>query len=179
MVLWSVALNGALGFFDAARAVDFDLNGDIFVAGTLDESDQASSFTVCKILSTGAVKWCSTRPGSLNSFLEARAVQVAVDGNPIAVGIADDPGPVHLSVFLVEKFDTETGNRIWATEMTGDTPFYHEGHAFALAPNGDVFAAGSMQNPVTSQDLTLVKLDGQTGQEDRAWRKVITGTGLR
>jgi hypothetical protein len=36
-----------------------------------------------------------------------------------------------------------------------------------------------MQNPVTSQDLTLVKLDGQTGQEDRAWRKVITGTGLR
>jgi outer membrane protein assembly factor BamB len=175
---WCTAINGAGGFFDAARAVAVDHNGDVVAGGTLGEPQDASSFALLKFKgTTGAELWRKTVPGVANSFLEARAIELDFTGNAFVSGVVEDAE--NLSAFLIGRFDGQTGNPVWLTSIVGTTPFFHRGHAVSLSSEGAIVATGITQNKPTSADFTLVKLDGNTGVEDAAWRQVITGNTSR
>lgn len=92
----------------------------------------------------------------------ARAVAVDNEGGVVAAGSISGGG------FTVIKFEGGFGRILWDHAENG------RANAVATDSIGDVFAAGLTRESDISSNFTIMKLDGETGDEQ--WRQAIRGS---
>jgi outer membrane protein assembly factor BamB len=100
-----------------------------------------------------------------------RALATSVDARGSAV-VAGAVGAEGGSRFVVLALDAADGRESWRREFAGASGFDDEARAIALGGGGDVVAAGIASREDTATDLTVVKLDGRTGDELGGRRQV-------
>jgi hypothetical protein len=123
----------------------------------------------------GAERWRRTVPlpwGGGNDVI------VDPGGDVIVAGAA--ASSVNSDEFVVLKLAGDTGAERWRVNVVGTGDYFRAqaASALALAPDGDVIAAGSIDNfhqdgSGTAGDWLVVRLAGGTGAE--RWRYVLDG----
>lgn len=156
--------------FDAARDVAVDSAGDVVLAGLFSGPDSTHSFVVAKLSgSNGSEVWRNEIVGSSDPDRGARVVAVDASDNVYAAGELD-------LFFTVIKYDGATGAELWRAQLDGTNTTFRtpqEASAMVLDSNGDVVAAGFLNNEGLGRDLTVAKFNGSTGAE--LWRLEVEG----
>ena len=137
---------------DAAYGAAFDRNGNLFVAGSIDNqnSGTGNDLMVRKYLPNGDLAWSRTY-GNLTSDNErASAVGTDASGNCFVAGSAENknvPNPSDTD-WLVLKY-TGGGDLLWASTYTGPTPIFPAGtggydvaNSVAVDARGNAVIAG-------------------------------------
>lgn len=167
--IWRRDVDGSGGSADQAVAVGLDAAGDVMVLGW-----SPGSLLVVKLATaSGNELWRRTITGEDTSeFSETQAYGIAIDaaGNPvIAAALDNNTFFTGTTEFLVAKLSGSTGVVLWQREIAGTTLFGLNGaRAVGIDGDGDVFAAGYLDNVESFIDFGVVKLDGATGGE--IWR---------
>jgi outer membrane protein assembly factor BamB len=104
------------------------------------------------------------------------ALALDANGDVIAGGTIVEPKEG--DDFVVMRLDGQTGRRRWRAIVRGraSQDDYEEAYGLAVAPSGDVVAAGSveeMEGPGHYGNFAVVTLNGATGAE--RWRFVVDG----
>jgi len=125
---------------------------------------------------TGVVLW-GTQIIGLPMSLDGNggALDATVDaGGDVYVAGTIFTGYSTYSDFAVARLDGATGVELWRYVLNGIGSDHDVAYAVSLDPNGDVVAAG-YSSGVSSSNITVVKLDGDTGA--LAWpAPVVVGT---
>jgi len=171
---WAQTLSGSSTFGysnEVARSAAFDKAGHVVTAGAtigLLDGSPVKTFTVAKWSPNGEREWVRTLPSSPVGDDTAWAVVTDEDDHVVAAGSAADlEGD---SQFTVARWDSE-GNSLWRTTL--DMGGFRAAIAFAvaLAPNGDIVAAGIAGRNEGSGDLAVVRLAADSGEVK--WTKRI------
>ncbi len=134
---------------DAVYDVKIGFGGDVIACGTHD-----GFFVVDRLAgATGAVAYDAAVNNGTGRACAIDTVDSAVD----AVGEfyhGGDPG------LYVAQLDAASGLVVWVYAKVGDAPSADDGVAVAPAGDGsgDVFAAGTVSNIATDQDMFVVRL---------------------
>ena len=174
---WQTNINGTnTSAVDTARAVAVDGEGNVVAAGYTTNTGTNTDFTVVKFDGVrGKQLWHQVINGTANSIDGAVAVIMDGVGNVLAAGFTFNIGT--FAAFTVIKFDGASGEELWRQEIDGtfSSPFQHdEAHALTADSVGDVVAAGFTTNSLNSNDFTVIKFDGVSGEE--LWRQLISST---
>ncbi|PYM86695.1 MAG: hypothetical protein DME09_01890 [Candidatus Rokuibacteriota bacterium] len=156
-----------------ANALAID-GANVVAAGRATNKPQTNNFAVVKLDgASGAELWRQAISLNASAPEAANAVAVDEDGGVVAAGVTGAPGPG--TNFTVVKFNGADGAELWRLTVNGTASnSLDQALAVAVDRRGDVAAAGTTQNTsgsITSSDFTVVKVDGESGEE--LWRQVI------
>jgi uncharacterized delta-60 repeat protein len=162
----------AVDSFNLALAVAVDADGNVTAAGNLDEA-----FTVVRFAkTTGAPMWAApvklagTGPGGA-------AIALAIDGptrDAVVAGSLEYTGSS--SDFAVARLSGATGTEAWRVHIDGTAKMPDSGVAVALDGAGNVFAAGTVANTGSGDDIHVVKLKPNGGPGAILWSRTFDGT---
>ena len=170
---WSQIIQGAASAFDESHSVALDPAGNVITAGFTSNAGSGADFTVVKSDGiSGEVLWGQAVDGAANTTDEARSVAVDGAGNVVAAGFLSNTSTGQ--DFAVMKFDGLSGTERWRHVIDGNGSLNDRALAVTVDAAGDVIAAGHVFNVISSDDFTVMKLDGVTGSE--LWRHVVNGT---
>jgi uncharacterized delta-60 repeat protein len=158
----------------SANAVAVDATGNVIAVG----STENGGFTVVKFNGvTGAELW---RQVIGNGWVNAVSVDAVGDvvaagsTNGVCEGFDCEYG-YRPSDFTVIKFEGATGVELWRREFRGTHDGWdHSANAVALDAAGNVIAAGSTYNIGSGLDMTVIKMEGASGQQ--LWRREVNGS---
>ena len=175
---WPFRLDGTEHEADRGYAVAVDANGDVFVGGSVDDEEHSQDGVVVKLGgATGAPIWRYNLRGDIKVLYdELKDLTLDAAGDVYLTGTAT----VSFTALTVARLDGVTGAEKWRTDVDGaGSASYDTGQAIALDPNGDVLAAGGIQDSeeFIDADMAVVKLSAADGSE--MWRATIAGTALR
>lgn len=170
-VLWQAILDGGVLSGDRGFDVAVDSQGNAIAAGYVSNSTTGvPNFGVLKFDgATGALQWRRELVGGGGIRQQANSVTVDAQDDVVAAGVIASAS----ENFYVVKLDGVSGDLQWEVELDGSENSLDEAYAVAVDSQGDVVAAGSIQQASTSYDFAVVKLDGTTGAQ--RWRKLING----
>ncbi len=184
--LWRAVLSGTTTAFGSqARAVAVDANDDVAVAGyianvhqVIDYSLLKQDFAVVKLSGLdGQVLWRQEIAGSLNPFVANNdpALAIALDGNGnVFAGGQITTNGVTYGDWAVLKFDGMSGTELWRQLINGSGNVDDAVNALVADADSNIIAAGYLVETGDGEDLTVIKLDGQSGSE--IWRSETHGT---
>lgn len=100
-----------------------------------------------------------------------RSVAADNQGHVVAVGVTSNADT--FEDFTVAKFD-RNGDLLWQQNLSGNVPGADQAFSVAVGNQGDIVAAGYIQNGVTTwRDFTVARFD-RDGQ--LLWRRSLNGT---
>jgi hypothetical protein len=105
----------------------------------------------------------------------ANSVAVGPDGSIAATGVLRRNG--NTWSFGIASFKGRTGAVQWTKFVTGSAAITESGTGIAVDSDGNVVAAGVVDNGMDNQDGAVVKLRGSDGA--LLWRYTLDGTGTR
>ena len=163
--VWRTDLTGSPG---TARAL-IAAGSDFVAAG-----DVAGQIVVAKLAgANGGETWRTDVVGSEVAADIGRAI--AIGGGRVVVGgrmVTAAGGPD----FAVVALDATDGHELWRVVLDGpavDPADADDAFGVAVDAAGDVIAVGRLSDPVSDDDLVVIKLAGATGAE--AWRTTVKG----
>lgn len=170
--VWQTFFDGTgTDSFDFGSAVTLDANDDVIAGGGVEGRSFGPDFTVVKTDGrSGDILWQQTLGTSGREESEwVRDVATTETGDVLAGGtLTTEAGPT----FTVVKLAGTDGAERWRSVVDGGEANWGDGaNAVAVAPNGDVVAAGQTTGPSTGADFTVVRLT-PTGVE--RWRALLT-----
>jgi uncharacterized delta-60 repeat protein len=173
-LLWWQHVNGtANSFFDAARSVAVDNQGNVVAAGFTENAGVFTDFTVAKFDRGGTLLWQQNLNGTANGFDLAFSVAVDNQGNVVAAGVTQNTNTGAFADFTVAKFARD-GTLLWQQNLNGTVAnSVNRALSVAVDNQGNVVAAGETQNTGTSLDFTVAKFarDGTL-----LWQQNLNGT---
>jgi len=171
---WQLKIDGSgSSGRDLARAMTVDGEGNIVAGGLVDNAPW--EFTVIKFArDSGTELWRREIRGSGRAYGPDGVLALTVDanGDVLATGSIDNAGSAR--DFFIVKLAGADGAELWRQVIAGSANQHDRALAVAVDRNGDVVAAGSLDNLGTRGDLFVVKFAGADGVE--LWRAVISGT---
>lgn len=183
---------------NAAIAVALDGAGDVLAAGFLENIWVGEDFAVIKLDgATGAEAWRFTMNGTsfdgdpddhVDLDFDA-AVDVVADaaGDVLAAGWLDNAGS-RQDLYVV-KLSGIDGSVLWSRQVSGTTVGGRDaGASLVLTADGRALVTGTTDNAGTGADLTIVELDGASGEvlsltardeagDEEAVRAALDGAG--
>ena len=158
-VLWSKRYDAGNGGDDQGHAVAVSPQGDVYVAGQSAGyvgPNYVTQQTVIKYAPDGTQSW-ARQYGNTAGPNTARAILVDAQGDVYVGG--QDGGPNNSGDMCVRKLDP-LGNVAWTALFDGTHAGTDFVYSIALAPNGDVVAAGyTGWALVNDQDIALMRVD--------------------
>lgn len=171
---WVQRYNGPDSLTDIANAIDLD--GNIYVAGYIENGISGADYLTVKYNSTGGQLWVRTYNGTGNGYDAAGSVATDGSGNVYVSGVSEGSGT--LNDIVTVKYDA-AGNEIWVARFDWNNST-QMGSAVAVDGAGNVYITGSSENAGNSFDYLTVKYnnsgvvqwtkfyDGPAHLEDRA-----------
>lgn len=181
-LIWGTTWGG--GSYDGGYDLDFDQNGNIYVAGESYSSSPCCAAVVLKFSSAGALLQTLSYKGPA---LYDSAYSIAVDSNQnvIVAGISWDYSTyssLHNSILLL-KYDPN-GNLLWQENWSSPYPAQDESWSYrgvTTDSSGNIYLAGRHANSCPTDnfstcdfDALLVKVDPNGGF---LWAKTSGSTG--
>jgi uncharacterized delta-60 repeat protein len=157
--LWQQILDGPANGNDGALSVAVDNQGNVVAAGFIQNRGAIFPFSVdlavVKFDRDGALLWQQSLHGT-HANGRSVAVSAALDneGNVVAAGYTENTG-TGLD-FTVAKFDRD-GTLVWQRTLAGNGS--DEALSVAADNQGNVVAAGFLENTGARRDFTVVKFD--------------------
>jgi uncharacterized delta-60 repeat protein len=154
---------------DAAMAVAVDHDGNVIVAGVLDNAGSGRDIVVAKWNANGKFLWSSVLPNQGNDWVSSVAVDA--EGNVAIAGWESRPGtPLD---GIVAKWDAE-GHLLWTRILNGHAADSVDfASAVAFDSQGNIVAAGSVQRIGIEAGFLVVKFDRDGNM---IWADALTGT---
>ena len=177
-VLWATSAGSPPN--DRVAAVRVGSSGDVFVAGEKPvPNERRTNFFVARLgANDGQPVWTRELPSTVGSG-RAEALTLDPIGDVVAAGTIVNPqnNPAFPTAFdfTVAKLAAMTGELKWIFSGSGTASNSGDiAHAVATDGNGDVYAAGEVDDTGTGIDFAVLKLNGATGQV--LWNDTIDGS---
>ena len=171
-LLWRQTLNGTANAFDHANSVAVDHEGNVFAAGTINNTNTGFDFMVAKFAAVdGTLLWRQTLNGTAaNPIDSANSVAVDHEGNVLAAGTFRNQFPNTNAAFTVVKFAGD-GTLLWRQALRGTSgSFGGSANSVIVDSEGNVIAAGTINNQRTVDDFTVAKF---TGDGTLLWQQTL------
>jgi hypothetical protein len=175
--LWSYEADGGASGDDRANGVSLAASGRVFAAGRLVATATGADVAVVALDgATGTEHWTYRLDGSAGGFDEALGVSPGPGGDPVVVGLVD--GETTSRDLLAARIDALSGSEVWRQEINGSADGADSASSVAPIANGsgDVVVGGAIwrmtrRGPIRekdpSQELTVIRLDGEDGSDLR------------
>ena len=171
-LLWQQTLTGPSNAADSANSVVVDHEGNVFAAGTKGNQRTSGDFTVAKFAGDGTLLWQQALDGTLHFTDEATSVVVDHEGNVLAVG--DLNNSTTADDITVAKFAGGDGTLLWRQILNGTANAFDHATSVAVDTEGNVLAAGTIDNTNTRFDFLVAKF--AAGDGTLLWRQTLNGT---
>lgn len=137
--VWDVRAKGRGVSFESIAAMTIDAQGNLYVAGTIDEGNRRSSIVTIKYDNNGNQLWSALFPGEAAANARGSAITVDNYGNVYVAGrIKVDGAPNYVTI----KYDA-AGSKLWSRTLPAPEIYYKPPPQFvALDPAGNVFTGG-------------------------------------
>ena len=147
---WASKFNGPIAN-DEGKAIALDANGNVYVAGSSDNTSGTSDFLTLKYNTAGSLLWSQRYNGLANGQDSVRAIRVDALGNVYITGKSQGSG-TNINIVTV-KYDS-TGVQKWASVYNGIAGS-NGGYNLEVDVFGNVYVVGS-SNPYD----VLIKYNG-------------------
>jgi outer membrane protein assembly factor BamB len=156
-----------------ANAVAVARNGDVFAAGSISDPGAKQDFVVVRLSGrTGTRRWrrivsgrhLSPPVGSPHGGGRAAALALDADGDVVAAGALRNGRSESSTDLVVAKIARASGRVRWVRAINGTGTGEARARAVAVLPNGDVAAAGAVENIGSFFDFAVVRLAGIDGR---------------
>lgn len=170
--IWSTTVDGPGGGNDGGRAVAFDADGNLGVAGLVRAGDNDNDIWVAMYDPAGVQLWSDIIAGPEGLDDRGRGVVFDPDGNLLVAGFLSN-GSFNRDVWL-RKYDPD-GGEIWTESWDSDNSADDAAFAIAASAGGDAVVAGISPVLATNQDFWLGRFDPDGGL---AWWKRFGGPAI-
>ncbi len=172
---WTNIFNEAGDNTDKPNATAIDINGNLFVAGSVVEYGTDKNFALQKIDSSGNTSWVKTINGtSSGSYDSAQAVAVDISGSIYVAGYTHNKGTSN--DFTVAKYD-QAGTLLWINNYDYITE-NDRALAIAVDSNNNVYVTGKSDsdasNLISNDDILTIKYNTNGVFQ---WATRYNGTG--
>ncbi len=163
-MVWSQHYASTAGLDEAAHAVAFDQNDNVFITGRGNVASQGSQMLTIKLAGDdGDVLWTDYRGGTASVADSAWDVAVGPDGHPVVAGMVVNTGDEAYAV--TRKLDSSDGSVIWENLITGAiNDIATRGSWLVGQDNGDVVRCERAFG-ATGYDILLARYAGNNGDE--------------
>ena len=153
---WTYRYDGAFNQDEAASVV-YGMDGNIYAAGYSTWIDSSRYFTVISLTDEGDENWVFRYPGGTPELIKAEhAIVYGLDNTIYAGGRCSLPG--QSDDFFVVSLSTD-GDTNWTYRLNGSANDDDYALALVYGSDGNIYAAGRVNNAGSERDLTVVCLD--------------------
>jgi len=138
---------------DEAWGIASAADGSVYPGGELSDGPN-HNFAVVKLDSFGNEQWVYSYNGPYNDYVGP--VHVGWDGNVYAAGKSYTSSTDF--DFVIASINSENGAENWFYRYDGQAHGWDNGEAVLLAPDRDLYAAGSSTKSSSGQDFTILSL---------------------
>ncbi len=158
--LWVARYNGS-DFWEIARAIALDAQGNVYVTGWSTGISGRSNYATVKYDTNGNQLWTARYYGPAPKLDEANAIAVDASGNVYVTGRSANGTYTDYYDYATIKYDTN-GNQLW-TARYDKSPFEENAaYAIALDAQGNVYVTGKSYTTAyqwTGYDYVTIKYD--------------------
>ncbi len=164
---WTQTYDGGRDGDDFGYGIAVDLQGNVYVTGEIEVSEDTTDLCLLKYDSDGDDLWVRTYNGSANSYDGGYGVAVDAEGNSYVVGRESKTGE-YTNIFL-RKYD-EDGGVVWTKSIheQGD----ETGYGVALDADGNIYITGFMS---ASGEWGNVWVSKRDTEGDELWTRTFNG----
>jgi hypothetical protein len=153
---------GTIEDYDAADAIAYGLDGNIYAGGTSNAHLGAGDFFVVSLSAAGDTNWTYRQGGTVYSAGTVKAIEYGTDGNIYAAGYNANAGSYY-DLFVVSL--STAGDTNW-TYTYGGTMGDDAAHSVAYGLDGNIYAAGYSIGADSMWYFTVISL---TDEGDENW----------
>jgi uncharacterized delta-60 repeat protein len=168
---WVYRYDGPAGETDEAYSVVVGSDGNIYAAGRSLGNGTSFDFVVVSLADSGTERWVYRYDGPANWTDQANSIVMDSDGNLYAAGRSYEAETYY--DFTVVSL-TPSGSERWVYRYNGPAGFWDKANSIVMGMDGDLYAAGSSDGIVYSDDITVVSL---TPSGDERWVYRYNGPG--
>jgi len=151
--LWVRRYNAPGYYYDEARAIAVDNNGNVYVTGYSEEQGTFSDYTTIKYNSEGQEEWVRRYNGLGYYYDGATAIAVDNNGNVYVTGYSWGTYTDYATI----KYNSN-GQELWVRRYNGPGYGYDKATAIAVDNNGNVYVTGySWGGGGTYDDYATIK----------------------
>ncbi len=175
--LWVKRFDGAVGndchYYDYARAIFVDTDGNVYVTGeSLGNDDLNGDYLTLKYNSAGTLLWSKRYNGPSSKNDNALSISVDFAGNVFVTGGSQQQGKGY--DYLTVKYNS-AGTQQWAARYDGPAYLDDIAKELKLDGAGNVYITGSSHGGTSKLDYATIKYN-TSGQQQ--WLKRYTNTGI-
>ncbi|HRA99190.1 MAG TPA: SBBP repeat-containing protein [Ignavibacteria bacterium] len=168
---WIKYYNGVANLEDKAVEIISDGQGGVCVIGKIQSTGTGEDIVVLKYSSSGNLDWSAVyNNNSSNDNDIPSDIKLDKAGNIYVCGKSKISGN-GFDVLLL-KFNS-AGNLIWSRLKNGTASLDDESASLSTDNNGNIYLSGSLNNTVTSADMTTIKYDFNG---NLIWTRSFNGT---
>jgi uncharacterized delta-60 repeat protein len=181
--IWASRYNGFGNSKENPCALNFDNNGNIYVAGTSTSDSGNSSYVVIKYNSDGISQWVSKYSGAMNVSV-AKAMDIDNNGNLYVTGQSKEVN--NYSNIVTVKYNS-SGILQWMRNYAGLNNWYESGECIKSDNSGNIYVGGYIYQSDFDYALIkynsagvqqwIAKLNGSAAGADKISSIVLDSTG--
>lgn len=158
--LWSTTFDGPVGANDGGRAIAFDADGNVGVAGFIRAGANDNDIWVAMLDAAGATLWTDTIAGDMGLDDRGRGVVFDDAGALYVAGFVGN-GSFNRDVWL-RKYEAD-GTEAWTVTWDSDASADDAGFAVTRSPNGNIIVAGISPVVADNQDFWVGAFEPEAG----------------
>jgi len=170
---WCYLYNGSANYNDGAHSVVYGLDGNIYVAGSSNDSLTAIDFTVVSLTPSGDERWVYKYNGPENGIEGASSIVYGSDGNIYIAGQCYNSSQGGLDYFTVISLTT-SGTERWVYRFDSSGHYWDGAMTLVYGLDGNIYAAGESQGFGSDRDFTVICL---TPLGSERWVYTYNGPG--
>ncbi len=156
---WTRRYNGIGGGYDFANWVTVDSEENVYITGYSRALSYQNDIATVKYDSSGTQLWVALFNGPGNYSDEGYKVIADNNGHIYVVGHVNPYGTGTRWDYITIKYDTETGDTVWARTYNGTADSTDMARDIAVDAVGNVYVTGSSRSTGTLGDIITIKYD--------------------
>ena len=152
---WVYRYDGGGNDYDAANAIVYGADGNIYVAGISYGTGTEEDFTVISLTTAGDTNWVYRYDGPGNYDDRANAIVYGADGNLYVAGRSNGSGTQE--DFTVISLTT-TGDTNWIYTYDGPGNSGDNANSIVYGADGNLYAAGYSWGGIGREDFIVISL---------------------
>jgi uncharacterized delta-60 repeat protein len=158
---WIQKYNGPGNFWDIARAIVLDNEGNVYVTGYSMGGDTEYDFATIKYNSDGMQQWVRRYNGPGNGSDGATAIALDSEGNIYVTG--GSTGNETHSDYTTIKYNSD-GTELWVQRYNGTDNYYDAVFSMAVDSNNNIYVTGVSSGSGKYSDYLTIKYNSSGAQ---------------